>query len=107
MTDATGADARATKELVVWAAQEMLRSGLVEGTAGNIGARLPDGNVVEGDRSPTSEKALHLATLRRFPELGATMHCHALHATMFDGRPPAKSVASPSAIIVEWFASVS
>ena len=26
--------------------KEMLRSGLVEGTAGNLGARLPDGNAV-------------------------------------------------------------
>ena len=31
---------------MLWAAQEMLRSGLVEGTAGNLGARLPDGNAV-------------------------------------------------------------
>ena len=26
--------------------QEMLRTGLVEGTAGNLAARLPDGNAV-------------------------------------------------------------
>jgi L-fuculose-phosphate aldolase len=97
------------KEQVLWAAKEMLRSGLVEGTAGNLGARLPDGNavltpssldypdmtledlvvcdldgnVVEGERSPTTEKALHLGALRRHPEIGATMHCHAKFATMF------------------------
>ncbi len=34
------------KDQVLWVAQEMLRSGLVEGTAGNLGARLPDGNAV-------------------------------------------------------------
>ena len=39
-------DARSVKEQVLWAAQEMLRSGLVEGTAGNFAARLPDGNAV-------------------------------------------------------------
>ncbi len=97
------------KEAVLWAAQEMLRSGLVEGTAGNLGARLPDGNVVltpssldylemtladlvvcdpdgnvvEGERGPTSEKQLHLAVLNAYPEIGATMHCHAKHVQMF------------------------
>ena len=97
------------REAVLWAAQEMLRSGLVEGTAGNLAARLPDGNVVltpssldyldmtlddlvvcasdgavvEGHRSPTSEKQLHLAVLNAYPEIGATMHCHAKHVQMF------------------------
>lgn len=97
------------REAVLWAAQEMLRSGLVEGTAGNVAARLPDGNavltpssldyldmtlddlvvcapdgaVVEGHRSPTSEKQLHLAVLNAYPEIGATMHCHAKHVQMF------------------------
>ena len=97
------------REAVLWAAQEMLRSGLVEGTAGNVAARLPDGNavltpssldyldmtlddlvvcapdgaVVEGHRSPTTEKQLHLAVLNAYPEIGATMHCHAKHVQMF------------------------
>jgi L-fuculose-phosphate aldolase len=98
-----------SKDQMLWVAQEMLRSGLVEGTAGNLGARLPDGNVVltpssldytemtiddlvvcdpegnvvEGERGPTTEKALHLAAMRLHPEIHATMHCHAKHATMF------------------------
>ena len=64
------------------AAKDMLRTGLVEGTSGNISGRLPDGivcltpssvaydtmtlddlvvidldgNVVEGERAPTTEK---------------------------------------------------
>ena len=101
--------AQETKEQLLWVAQEMLRSGLVEGTAGNVAARLPDGkavltpssldylemglddlvvcdldgNVLEGDRSPTTEKSLHLSALRLYPEIGATMHCHAKFATMF------------------------
>ena len=87
----------------------MLTSGLVQGTAGNVAARLPDGNVVltpssldyltmtlddlvvcdldgnvvEGHRGPTTEKALHLSALKRYPEINATMHCHAKHCTMF------------------------
>jgi L-fuculose-phosphate aldolase len=101
-------DAEARDQLL-WTAQEMLRRGLVEGTAGNLAARLPDGNVVltpssldylemglddlvvcdldgtvvEGHRTPTSEKSLHLSALRSYPEIGATMHCHAKYATMF------------------------
>jgi L-fuculose-phosphate aldolase len=109
MSNAAPLSADETKEQLLWVAQEMLRSGLVEGTAGNVAARLPDGNaaltpssldylemnvddlvvcdlegnVLEGHRSPTTEKALHLSTLRLYPEIGATMHCHAKFATMF------------------------
>ena len=94
---------------LLWVAQESLRTNLVHGTAGNFSARLPDGNVVltpsslnyltmglddlvvcnldgevvEGHRGPTSEKALHLSAMRRYPEINATMHCHAKHCTMF------------------------
>ncbi len=101
--------AQETKEQVLWVAKEMLRSGLVEGTAGNLGARLPDGNavltpssldyremtledlvvtdldgnVLEGERGPTTEKALHLSALRLHDDIDATMHCHAKFATMF------------------------
>ena len=101
--------AQETKEQLLWVAKEMLRSNLVQGTAGNLGARLPDGNavltpssldytemtlddlvvcdldgnVLEGTRGPTTEKALHLAALRQHEDIGATMHCHAKYATMF------------------------
>jgi L-fuculose-phosphate aldolase len=101
--------AQETKEAVLWVAKEMLYTNLVEGTAGNLGARLPDGNavltpssldytemtlddlvitdldgnVLEGERSPTTEKALHLSALRLHDDINATMHCHAKHATMF------------------------
>ncbi len=99
-----------TPEEVLATAQAMLAQGLVEGTAGNISGRLPDGLVcltpssveydtmvledlvivaldtgetVAGERSPTTEKDLHLATLRAYPELGAVIHTHAVHATIF------------------------
>ncbi len=101
--------AQETKEMVLWTAKEMLCSNLVEGTAGNLGARLPDGNavltpssldymdmtlddlvvtdldgnVLEGERGPTTEKALHLSALRMHDNIDATMHCHAKFATMF------------------------
>jgi L-fuculose-phosphate aldolase len=98
-----------TKEMLLATAKEMLHKGLVEGTAGNLAARLPDGNValtpsslpyetmaledlvvcdldgnvLEGTRGPTTEKALHLSALREHDNIGATMHCHAKFATMF------------------------
>ncbi len=101
--------AAAIEQALVETAQELLRSGLVEGMAGNLSARLPggsvvlspsslgyesmtpadlvtvdlDGKVLEGKRAPTSEKALHLACLRKHPELGAVIHSHAKYATMF------------------------
>ena len=109
MSDVSGPTAAEVKEQLLAVAKEMLISGLVQGTAGNVAARLPDGNVVltpssldylemdarrprrvrpdgevvEGHRGPTSEKALHLAAMRRYPEINATMHCHAKHCTMF------------------------
>jgi L-fuculose-phosphate aldolase len=105
MSDATAA----IRQKLVDTAQELLRCGLVEGTAGNLSARLPDGNVLlspsslayetmtvddlvvvdlagkvlSGARPPTTEKALHLSCLRKHPELGAVIHSHAKYATMF------------------------
>lgn len=98
-----------TPEAVLAAAKQMLADGLVEGTSGNISGRLPDGlvcltpssveydtmtlddlvivdldgTVVHGERSPTTEKDLHLGALRRYPEIGSVIHTHAVHATMF------------------------
>ena len=109
MSPETKLTAQETKEAVLWVAKEMLRTNLVEGTAGNLGARLPDGNavltpssvdytemtledlvvtdldgnVLEGERGPTTEKALHLSALRLHDDINATMHCHARFATMF------------------------
>jgi L-fuculose-phosphate aldolase len=101
--------AQETKEALLATAKEMLHKGLVEGTAGNLAARLPDGNIVltpsslpyetmtledlvvcdvdgnvlEGTRGPTSEKALHLTVLREYDDVHATIHSHAMYATMF------------------------
>ena len=100
---------KAIRQEVLDAAKGMVACGLVEGTAGNVSARLDadrvvmtpssvdyaemtlddlvvtdmDANVLEGSRPPTSEKALHLACLRAHQDIGAVMHCHALYASMF------------------------
>ena len=96
---------------VLAAAKDMLRRGLVEGTAGNISARREDGNlvitpssvdysdmalddlvVVNADgavvqaadgRNPSSEMALHLACYRAFDDIGSVIHSHPVWATMF------------------------
>jgi L-fuculose-phosphate aldolase len=106
MSDASDDD---LKRRLLATAKELLARGLTEATAGNLSVRLSDdrvamtpsslayetmtvddlvvvdleGNVLEGERPPTTEKALHLACLRGHPELGAVIHCHALFATMF------------------------
>jgi L-fuculose-phosphate aldolase len=96
---------------VLATAKDMLRRGLVEGTAGNISARQEDGTIVitpssvdygemelddlvmidldgstlsakEG-RSPSSEKLLHLACYKAFDDVGSVIHSHPVHATMF------------------------
>jgi L-fuculose-phosphate aldolase len=96
-------------EQVLAAAKELLEKGLVEGTSGNISARQedgniavtpssldyrvmqledivivnPDGDVVSGERPPTSEKYLHLAVLAAYDDIAVVIHSHAVHATMF------------------------
>lgn len=102
-------DVTSVKESLLSTARELLRRGLVEGTSGNLSARLPDGNIVltassldyevmtlddlvvcdpdgeilEGERTPTTEKALHVACLREHDDIGAVIHSHAKFATMF------------------------
>lgn len=106
---ARGLGLEATKRAVLEAAREMERTGLVEGTAGNLSARTRSGQVVltptamryaemtlddlvvsdlegrvlSGSRAPTTEIALHLACLRRHPDIAAVAHTHPVHASMF------------------------
>jgi L-fuculose-phosphate aldolase len=100
-----------TETAVLAAAKDMLRRGLVEGTAGNISARRSDGNlvitpssvdyadmtlddlvVVEPDgavvhaadgRSPSTEMQLHLACYQAFDDIASVIHSHPVWATMF------------------------
>lgn len=90
-------------------AKRLEEKGLVEGTSGNVSGRTDEGNVcitpssvpydtmtlddlvtidldgqvVAGDRSPSSEKDLHLACYRAFGEIGGVIHSHPVFATMF------------------------
>lgn len=96
---------------VLAAAKDMLRRGLVEGTAGNISARREDGNLVitpssvdysemtledlvlvdpdggvlqaADGRSPSTEMKLHLACYKAFEDIGSVIHSHPVWATMF------------------------
>ncbi len=96
---------------VLAAAKEMLRRGLVEGTAGNISARGEDGNIVitpssvdysdmvlddlvtvapdgavvqaKDGRFPSSEMKLHLSCYQAFDDIGSVIHSHPVWATMF------------------------
>ena len=94
---------------VLAAAKDMLRKGLTAGTSGNVSGRTDDGHVVitpssidyeemtladlvvldmdgkvvEGTRSPSSEKSVHLASYRRYPEIGSVIHAHPVYASMF------------------------
>lgn len=98
-------------QAVLATAKAMLRKGLVEGTAGNISARLEDGNIVitpssvdyeemelddlvlidpggevitsKPGRAPSSEKLLHLACYKAFDDVGSVIHSHPVYATMF------------------------
>ncbi|HTW08375.1 MAG TPA: L-fuculose-phosphate aldolase [Acidimicrobiales bacterium] len=98
-------------QAVLAAAKELLHRGLVEGTSGNISARMADGNIVctpssvdyqamtledlvvvsaagevvakAAERSPTSELLLHLACYRAYDDIGAVIHAHPVWATMW------------------------
>ncbi|OBF15904.1 fuculose phosphate aldolase [Mycobacterium kubicae] len=96
---------------VLAAAKDMLRRGLVEGTAGNLSARRRDGSLVitpssvdyadmalddlvvvdpdgsvlhaKDGRMPSTEMQLHLACYRAFDDIGSVIHSHPVWATMF------------------------
>jgi L-fuculose-phosphate aldolase len=95
----------AAREQVASACARLAADGLVVGTAGNVSVRVddrivvtptggvfgemraeemaivdPDGTVVEAERGPTSELALHLLLYDRM-SAGAVVHTHAPYAT--------------------------
>jgi L-fuculose-phosphate aldolase len=96
----------AARSAIVNSCQELSRSGLVVGTAGNVSVRSDDlvavtpsglryaeltpelvgvhrldGSAVEGAIAPTSELPLHLAIYAARPEVGAIVHTHSPAAT--------------------------
>ena len=93
--------------------RELTRYGLVAWTAGNISARVPgrdlmvikpsgvsydeltaeamvvcdlDGNLVEGDLSPSSDTAAHAYVYRAMAEVGGVVHTHSPYATAWAAR---------------------
>jgi L-fuculose-phosphate aldolase len=95
---------------VARACQDLLASGLLRGTSGNVSVRDPvsgaiavtptglpypgigdadvpvlaaDGRQLAGDLRPTSEVALHLGIYRARPDVGAIVHTHSMFATTF------------------------
>ncbi|MBI2169446.1 MAG: class II aldolase/adducin family protein [Actinobacteria bacterium] len=126
MTEARTPDE--VKAEVLEVAQELYRKGLVEGTSGNVSGRMPggetvcitpssvaylpmtiddlvvidlDGEVVDGERSPSSEKGLHLACYQAFPEVGGVIHSHPVYATMFAlAREPVPAVIEEFVVFV-------
>jgi L-fuculose-phosphate aldolase len=94
------------RQAIVTTCQELSRSGLVVGTAGNVsvregdlvavspsglryaeltpelvGVHRLDGEPVEAPLGPTSELPLHLAIYAARPEVGAVVHTHSVAAT--------------------------
>jgi L-ribulose-5-phosphate 4-epimerase len=92
---------------------ELVRYGLVVWTAGNVSGRVPghdlmvikpsgvsydeltpesmivcdlDGNVVEGDLSPSSDTAAHAYVYRHMPEVGGVVHTHSTYASAWAAR---------------------
>jgi L-fuculose-phosphate aldolase len=112
---------------VLAAATGMLQTGITAGTSGNVSARLGDGRIVitpssmpypqltpgdlvvldldgkqvAGQRPPSSEAQLHLACYRAFAEIGAVLHSHPPHATMFAcARQPVPAVIDEAVLFV-------
>jgi L-ribulose-5-phosphate 4-epimerase len=92
---------------------ELTRNHLVVWTAGNVSARVPGedllvikpsgvsydelsadamvvcdlaGNLVEGDRQPSSDTAAHAYVYRHMPEVGGVVHTHSTYATAWAAR---------------------
>jgi len=112
---------------VLAAARGMLELGLSSGTSGNVSARLDDGHVVitpsavpyqemttddlavltmageqlAGRPPPSTERLLHLACYGAFDEVGAVLHSHPPHATMFAcARVPVPPVIDEAVLFV-------
>jgi L-ribulose-5-phosphate 4-epimerase len=105
-------DIDATRERVAELHGELTRNGLVAWTSGNISERVPDsdllvikpsglsyadltpesmvvvdldGNVVDGDLSPSSDTATHAFVYRSLQRVGGVVHTHSPYATAWAG----------------------
>ena len=116
-----------TAQDVLDTAKELFARRLVDGTEGNVSARLEDGTVcitpsslnyevmtlddlvvldldgnkVGGERGPSSEKAVHLACYRAFPEVGSVIHSHPTNASVFAvARQPIPAAIEESVVFI-------
>jgi L-ribulose-5-phosphate 4-epimerase len=112
MTDVTG-EIRRLRETVATLHAELVRYGLVVWTAGNVSGRVPgadlmvikpsgvsydeltadnmilcdlEGEVVEGDFSPSSDTAAHAYVYRHMPDVGGVVHTHSTYACAWAAR---------------------
>ena len=110
---AVRAEIASVREIVARLHGELPRWGLVVWTAGNVSQRLRgadlfvikpsgvtydaltaesmvvcdlDGNLVDGDRSPSSDTAAHAYVYRHMPEVGGVVHTHSTYATAWAAR---------------------
>ena len=98
---------RGLREEVARVAKQLIDSGLVTGTSGNVSASTPEGDVLmtpsgidygelepddvvlvgvagevlEGSLQPSSETPMHTGIYRARPEVGAVVHTHSIFAT--------------------------
>jgi L-ribulose-5-phosphate 4-epimerase len=106
----------AVREEVAALHAELVRYGLVVWTAGNVSARVPGedlmvikpsgvsyddldadamivctltGEVVDGDRSPSSDTAAHAYVYANLPEVGGVVHTHSTYASAWAARDEA------------------
>jgi L-ribulose-5-phosphate 4-epimerase len=104
---------QALREEVCALHRELVRSGLVVWTAGNVSARVPgadlmvikpsgvsyddlrpellvvcdlEGAVVDGDLTPSSDTASHAHIYREMPEVGGVVHTHSTYAVAWAAR---------------------
>ena len=104
---------KALREQVSALHSELVRYGLVVWTAGNVSGRVPghdlmvikpsgisydeltpesmivcdlDGDVIEGDLSPSSDTAAHAYVYRHMPEVGGVVHTHSTYASAWAAR---------------------
>ena len=116
-----------TRQDVLDTAKELFARRLVDGTEGNVSARLDDGtvcitpsslsyevmtlddlvvmdvdgNVVDGTRGPSSEKAVHLACYKAYEEVGSVIHSHPVNASVFAvARQPLPAAIEESVVFI-------
>jgi L-ribulose-5-phosphate 4-epimerase len=104
---------QAIREQVAALHAELPRNNLIVWTAGNVSARVPDadlmvikpsgvsydelsaatmvvtdldGNLVDGDHSPSSDTAAHAYVYRHMPEINGVVHTHSTYATAWCAR---------------------